>query len=36
VNRAVQVLTKLSPAGTVCVASSQPTHLIIDANGTTM
>ncbi|HAP76794.1 MAG TPA: hypothetical protein DCR14_12010, partial [Acidimicrobiaceae bacterium] len=35
-NRAVQVLTKLSTSGTVCVASSQPTHLIIDATGSTM
>ena len=36
VNRAVQVLTKLSRSGTVCVSSSQTTHLIIDVNGTTV
>ncbi|MEQ1698639.1 MAG: hypothetical protein ABMA25_00945, partial [Ilumatobacteraceae bacterium] len=36
VNRAVQVLTKLSPSGTVCIASSKATHLIVDVNGTTM
>ena len=36
VNRAVQVLTKLSPSGTVCIASSQPIHLLVDATGTTM
>jgi len=36
VNRAVEVLSKLSATGTVCVFTSQPTHLIVDITGATL
>jgi len=36
VNRAVEVLSKLSAAGTVCVYTSKPTHLLVDITGATL
>ena len=36
VTRAVQVLSKLSAAGTVCVYTSKASHLIIDTTGATL